>query len=67
MEKNQRERLNNPSDMTGPDRGRQGNDKAPGEEPHEGTIENIVVDTQKAKDKPEGDPPREERDHPGDV
>lgn len=53
--------------MTGPHVGRQGNDKAPGEEQHEGPVENIVVDTQKAKDKPEGDPPREERDHPGDV
>jgi hypothetical protein len=67
MEPSQRENLNNPNNMTGAHVGRQGNDKAPGEEQHEGPVENIVVDTQKAKDKPEGDPPREERDHPGDV
>jgi hypothetical protein len=61
MENNQNERkLNNPSDMAGPHRDRQGIDKAPGEEEREGPIENFVADTQKAKDKPEGDPPTEE-------
>jgi hypothetical protein len=67
MEDHNKHQLNNPNDMTGPHIGRQGNDKAPGEEKHEGPIENIVADTQKAKDKPEGDPPREEGDHPGDA
>jgi hypothetical protein len=67
MENDQKSNLNNPGNMAGPDRGRQGNDKAPGEEPREGKVENVVMDTQKAKDKPEGDPPIEERDHPGDV
>jgi hypothetical protein len=67
MENDQKNNLNNPGKMASPGRGRQGNDKAPGEELREGKVENVVVDTQKAKDKPEGDPPIEERDHPGDV
>lgn len=53
---NEKEELNNPSQMAGPHRGRQGVDKAPGEEEHEGPIENIVADTQKGKNKVDGDP-----------
>ena len=54
--KNGKETLNNPSQMTGPHRDRQGNDKAPGEEEAEGPIENVVADTQKGKNKVDGDP-----------
>ena len=50
------QKLNNPSQMAGPHRGRQGVDKAPGEEEREGPIENIVADTQKGKNKVDGDP-----------
>ena len=45
--------------MAGPHRDRQGVDKAPGEETREGKIENVVADTQKGKNKVDGDPSRE--------
>lgn len=54
--KNNKEQLNNPSQMAGPHRDRQGIDKAPGEEEREGPIENTVADTQKGKNKVDGDP-----------
>lgn len=53
---NGKENLNNPSQTTGPHRDRQGNDKAPGEETSEGPIENVVANTQRGKDKVDGDP-----------
>lgn len=52
---NNKEELNNPSEMAGPHRDRQGIDKAPGEEQREGPIENVVADTQKGKNKVDGD------------
>jgi hypothetical protein len=51
--------LNNPSQMAGPHRDRQGIDKAPGEEGREGPIENVVAETQKGKNKVDGDPSQE--------
>lgn len=54
--KNNKEGLNNPSQMAGPHRDRQGIDKAPGEEQREGPIENVVAETQKGKNKVDGDP-----------
>ncbi len=54
--KNGKEALNNPSQMAGPHRDRQGVDKAPGEEENEGPIENIVADTQRGQAKEDGDP-----------
>ncbi|HET7898312.1 MAG TPA: hypothetical protein VFL47_11590 [Flavisolibacter sp.] len=42
--------------MTGPHRGMQGIDKAPGAEEREGKIEKIVEQTQKGKNKVDGDP-----------
>lgn len=56
---NNKESLNNPSQMAGPHRDRQGVDKAPGEEQREGPIENVVADTQKAQGKEDGDPSQE--------
>lgn len=61
--KNRNQPLNNPSQMAGPHRDRQGIDKAPGEEEREGPIENVVADTQKGKNKVDGDP-LEESDQP---
>jgi hypothetical protein len=56
MENKQNEQnLNNPSEMAGPHRDRQGIDKAPGEEQREGPIENFVAETQKGKNKVDGD------------
>lgn len=57
--KNGKETLNNPGQMAGPHRDRQGNDKAPGDEEREGPIENVVADTQKGQGKEDGDPSRE--------
>ena len=54
-----KEELNNPSQMAGAHRDRQGIDKAPGEEEREGPIENVVADTQKGKNKVDGDPSQE--------
>jgi hypothetical protein len=51
--------LNNPSEMAGAHRDRQGIDKAPGEEQREGSIENVVAETQKGKNKVDGDPSQE--------
>ena len=51
-----RQNLNSPSDKTGPHRGGQGVDKAPGEEQREGPIENVKADTQQGKNKVDGDP-----------
>jgi hypothetical protein len=48
--------LNNPSEMAGPHRDRQGNDKAPGAEEREGAIEDVVAETQTGKNKVDGDP-----------
>jgi hypothetical protein len=45
--------------MAGAHRDRQGVDKAPGEEQREGSLENVVADTQKGKNKVDGDPSRE--------
>ena len=43
------------NERSGQEQGRQGNDKAPGEDPASGT-ENIIADTQKGKNKVDGDP-----------
>jgi hypothetical protein len=53
--KNNEQHLNNPSQMAGPHRDRQGVDKAPGEEQREEPIENFVVETQKGKNQVDGD------------
>lgn len=53
---NDKKELNNPSQMTGPHHGRQGVDKAPGEEQREGDLENVIAETQKGKNKVDGDP-----------
>lgn len=45
--------------MAGPHRDRQGIDKAPGEEQATGETENVVADTQKGKNKVDGDPSKE--------
>ena len=51
-----RDHLNDrPDDQTGTSHGRQGNDKAPGEEPAADRA-NTVADTQKGKNKVDGDP-----------
>ena len=55
---------NNPNDMTSKGHGAQGIDKAPGEETPQ-DIENVVYDTQKGKNKVDGDP-SEESDQPVD-
>ena len=49
---------NRPDDHTGRHNDRQGNDKAPGEETA-GNIENVVSETQKGKNKVDGDPSKE--------
>ena len=59
MEKETKNGLNNPGNMAGPHRDRQGVDKAPGEEESEGEVENVVADTQKGKNKVDGDPSQE--------
>jgi hypothetical protein len=59
QERNQQDnKLNNPSDMTNKGHGPQGIDKAPGEEPSQ-DIENVVYQTQKGKNKIDGDPTKE--------
>ena len=57
IDRNQKDE-NRPDDLTGRDNDRQGNDKAPGEETA-GNIENLVIETQKGKNKVDGDPSRE--------
>lgn len=60
MDKQQNnQQLNNPGQMAGAHRDRQGVDKAPGEEQREGPIENVVAETQKGKNKVDGDPSKE--------
>jgi hypothetical protein len=58
--KNERDqkRKDIPGGMTGRDKGRQGIDKAPGEEPSSGNTPFTQV-TQKGKNKNDGDPSRE--------
>ncbi|MBB1284190.1 hypothetical protein HRH25_07390 [Flavisolibacter sp. BT320] len=56
---NNKQHLNNPNDMAGPHRDRQGVDKAPGEEQNTGSTENVVAETQKGKNKVDGDPSKE--------
>ena len=57
MKNEQKEKkLANPNEMAGPHRDRQGIDKSPGEETREGQIENVVAETQKGKNKVDGDP-----------
>lgn len=53
--------LTNPNDMVGPHHGPEGVDKAPGEEQHEGPIDNPVADSQKGKQQVDADV-----DNPGD-
>lgn len=55
MENKNEQHLNHPSQMAGPHRDRQGVDKAPGEEEREGPVENFVAETQKGKNKVDGD------------
>ncbi|RYZ59405.1 MAG: hypothetical protein EOO14_08455 [Chitinophagaceae bacterium] len=59
MQNNKDQHLTNPADMAGPHRDRQGIDKAPGEEQATGETENVVADTQKGKNKVDGDPSKE--------
>lgn len=59
MNNNKEQNLTNPADMAGPHRDRQGIDKAPGEEQMEGEPENVVAETQKGKNKVDGDPSQE--------
>ena len=59
MENENKSGLNDPNQMAGAHRDRQGIDKAPGEETREGEIENVVADTQKGKNKVDGDPSQE--------
>ena len=59
MEDKNKSRLNDPTQMAGQHRDRQGIDKAPGEEAREGAVENVVADTQKGKNKVDGDPSQE--------
>ena len=59
MDYNKKSDMNNPSQMAGAHRDRQGVDKAPGEETREGAIEDVVADTQKGKNKVDGDPSKE--------
>ena len=47
-----------PDDMTGNGHDRQGNDKAPGEETSQ-DVQNVVSDTQRGKNKVDGDPSKE--------
>lgn len=57
MKDRNQQRINNAmqDDLTGKGHGRQGNDKAPGEEPSEDG-KNVVADTQRGKNKEDGDP-----------
>lgn len=57
MQENNRNRDKMPDYKTGKSYGRQGIDKAPGEETAE-NAENVISNTQKAKNKVDGDPSR---------
>ena len=59
MDDNNKSGSNNPAHTAGAHRDRQGIHKAPGEETREGTIENVVAETQKGKNKVDGDPSKE--------
>ena len=54
-QKNNEEKQSMTQDRTGQTHGRQGVDKAPGEETP-GDTDNVVADTQKGKNKVDGDP-----------
>ena len=59
--------LNSPGDMANPGRGQQGIDKAPGEEtPQDSDTTPVVYETQKGKNKVDGDP-SQESDQPIDI
>jgi hypothetical protein len=57
-QQNQQNQTDRPDDMTSKGHGRQGVDKAPGEETSQDT-DNVVYDTQKGKNKVDGDPSKE--------
>jgi hypothetical protein len=58
-DRNQKNNSNSmPDDMTGKGHGRQGVDKAPGEETAQDT-QNVIADTQRGKNKVDGDPSKE--------
>ncbi len=59
MRKEYQQSQENPDDLTGKGHGRQGNDKAPGEETPT-DLEDFVSHTQKGKNKVDGDPSRPE-------
>jgi hypothetical protein len=58
MRENYQQQNERPDDLTGKGHGRQGNDKAPGEETSS-DLENTVADTQRGKNKVDGDPSQE--------
>ena len=63
----QNKNLNAPNEMAKPGRGQQGIDKAPGEEtPQDGDPVPVVYETQKGKNKVDGDP-SQESDQPLDI
>lgn len=55
MQDRKQQQKDMPDDLTGKNHGRQGNDKAPGEEAS-ADMQNAVADTQKGKNKVDGDP-----------
>jgi len=57
-DRNETRESNSPDKMAGKNRGMQGIDKAPGEEPAENT-EQFTAQTQKGKNKVDGDPSQE--------
>lgn len=65
QEQNKNGNLNNPDDMSNKGHGQQGIDKAPGEETPQ-DIEPVVYETQKGKNKVDGDP-SQESDQPLDI
>ncbi len=58
MQERNNQQSNRPDDMTGKNNDRQGIDKAPGEETA-GNTENVVSETQKGKNKVDGDMSKE--------
>lgn len=65
MQEQNRNQQNNPADMSNKGHGQQGIDKAPGEETPQ-DIEPVVYDTQKGKNKVDGDP-SQPSDQPLDI
>ena len=63
--RNQQQQDKQEYDMPNKNKGMQGIDKAPGEEPS-GDTENVVMETQKGKNKVDGDP-SQESDRPLDI